>query len=343
MIRASIVGASGYTGGEVLRLLISHPDVEIVQVTSESNLGKFVHQVHPNLRKKTSLKFSSISDLQEVDVIFLGLPHKVSSSKIDYIMSKAKKIIDKGSDFRLKNAEDYRRWYDFNHPKPELLSKFVYGIPELHREEIRKANYVAAAGCNATASILGLYPFYKHNLVDTEKTVIEVKGGSSEAGNKPSEGSHHPERKDVLRSYMPTGHRHMAEIMQELGTGYFAFSATSTDLVRGILMTAHLFLKNKMTDVEVWKLLRQEYGNEPFIRIVKEKQGIYRYPEPKILAGSNFCDIGFEIDENSNRLVVMSAIDNLMKGAAGQAVQCMNLMFGIEETKGLDFPGLHPV
>ena len=342
-IKASIVGASGYTGGEVLRLLIDHPDVEIMQVTSESNSGKFVHQVHPNLRKKTLLKFSSMDDLEEVDVIFLGLPHKISSSKIGYIMSRAKKVIDKGSDFRLRNAEDYKRWYDFDHPNPELLKRFVYGIPELHREEIKKADYVAVAGCNATASILGLYPFYKHDLVDKEKTVIEVKTGSSEAGNKANEGSHHPERKDCLRSYQPTGHRHMAEIMQELNTDYFAFSATSTDLVRGILMTAHLFLKKKMTDLDVWKILRQEYGNEPFIRFVKEKQGIYRYPEPKILAGSNFCDIGFEIDENSNRLVVITAIDNLMKGAAGQAVQCMNLMFGLDETAGLGFSGMHPV
>lgn len=342
-IRASIVGASGYVGGEALRLLLGHPDVDVVNVTSESNLGKFVHQVHPNLRKKTTLKFTSINDLEEVDVIFLGLPHKISSSKMDYIMSKAKKVIDKGSDFRLHKKEDYEKWYGFEHPSPHLLDKFAYGIPELHREEIKKADYVAAAGCNATATILGLYPFYKNNLIDASKTIVEVKTGSSEAGNKANEGSHHPERKDCLRSYMPTGHRHMAEIMQELKTDYFGFSATSTDLVRGILMTAHIFLNRKMEDKDIWKILRQEYGNEPFIRLVKEKQGIYRYPEPKILAGSNYCDLGFELDENSNRLVIISAIDNLMKGAAGQAVQCMNIMFGIEETRGLEFTGLHPV
>jgi LysW-gamma-L-alpha-aminoadipyl-6-phosphate/LysW-L-glutamyl-5-phosphate reductase len=342
MIRASIVGASGYTGGETLRLLLGHPDVEIVQVTSESHNGKFVHQVHPNLRKRTMLKFSSINDLEEVDVIFLGLPHKVSSSKIEYIMSKAKKVIDKGSDFRLRNPADYVKWYDFAHPNPELLQRFVYGIPELHRDEIKKADYVAAAGCNATATILGLYPFYKNSLVMPEKTVVEVKAGSSQGGNKANEGSHHPERNDVLRSYQPTGHRHMAEIAQELGSG-FSFSATSVGLVRGILMTAHLFLKEKMEDKDVWKVLRQQYGSEPFIRFVKEKQGIYRYPEPKILWGTNYCDIGFELDPDSNRLVVMTAIDNLMKGAAGQAVQCMNIMFGFDENKGLEFTGLHPV
>ncbi|MBN2368696.1 N-acetyl-gamma-glutamyl-phosphate reductase [Candidatus Woesearchaeota archaeon] len=342
-IRASIIGASGYVGGEALRILLQHPDVEVVQATSERNFGKFVHTVHPNLRGLTKMQFSSINELEEVDVIFLGLPHKVSSSKIDYIMSKTKKIVDKGSDFRLHDKEDYLKWYDFEHPRPELLNKFVYGIPELHRNEIKKADYVAAAGCNATATILGLYPLYKHGLVDKERTIVEVKGGSSEAGNKETPGSHHPERKDSMRSYMPTGHRHMAEVMQELNTEYFGFSATSTPLVRGILMTAHVFLKEKMQDKDIWKIYRQEYGEEPFVRIVKERSGIYRYPEPKILAGSNFCDVGFELDARTNRLVVMSAIDNLMKGAAGQAVQCMNIMFGLDEKAGLEFPGLHPV
>lgn len=342
-IRASIIGASGYVGGEALRLLLGHPNVEVVQATSESNVGKFVHTLHPNLRKRTTLKFTSIENLEEVDVIFLGLPHKVSSSKIKYIMSKTKKIIDKGSDFRLHNKKDYEKWYDFSHPYPELLDKFVYGIPELHREEIKKADYVAAAGCNATSTILGLYPLYKHNLIDTSRTVVEVKAGSSQAGNKANSGSHHPERKDAVRSYKPTGHRHIAEIMQELTCEYFGFSATSIGLVRGILMTAHVFLKEKLEDKDIWKVYRQEYGEEPFIRLVKERQGIYRYPEPKLLWGTNYCDIGFELDKNSNRLVIMSAIDNLMKGAAGQAVQCMNLMFGFEETLGLEFSGLHPV
>lgn len=342
-IRVSIVGASGYVGGEALRLLLMHPNVEVINVTSESNYGKFVHQIHPNLRGLTKLKFTSLTELEDVDVIFLGLPHKVSSEKIEYIMSKAKKIIDKGSDFRLKSTEQYERWYDFNHPHPEMLSKFVYGIPELHREEIKNADYAAVAGCNSTATILGLYPLYKAGLVDTSRTIVEVKAGSSQAGNKANTGSHHPERKDVLRSYKPTGHRHMAEVMQELNAEYFGFSATSVGLVRGILMTAHVFLNKKLEDKDLWKLYRGEYNDEPFIRLVKERTGVYRYPEPKILWGTNYCDIGFEIDPGSNRVVIMTAIDNLMKGAAGQAVQCMNLMFGLPEKTGLEFPGLHPV
>ena len=180
-------------------------------------------------------------------------------------------------------------------------------------------------------------------MIDMEKTVVEVKAGSSQAGNKSTPGSHHPERKDVVRSYKPTGHRHMAEVMQELNSPYFAFSATSIGIVRGILMTGHVVLKEDLQDKDVWKVYRQEYGQEPFIRLVKERQGIYRYPEPKLLWGTNYCDIGFEIDKQSNRLVVISAIDNLMKGAAGQAVQCMNLMFNFDETLGLEFPGLHPI
>ncbi|NTV23890.1 MAG: N-acetyl-gamma-glutamyl-phosphate reductase, partial [Nanoarchaeota archaeon] len=335
-IRASIIGASGYVGGESLRLLLSHPEVEVVQATSESNVGKFIHQVHPNLRKKTMLKFSSINALEEVDVMFLGLPHGVSSNKMEYLMSKTKKIIDKGSDFRLHNEGAYERWYGHPHPRKDLLEKFVYGLPEINREKIRNASYVAAAGCNATATILGLYPFVKAGIIEPERTIVEVKNGSSEGGNKSTEGSHHPERNDCLRSYMPTGHRHMAEVTEYLDVPYFGFSATSVGLVRGILMTSHLSLKRKFEDKEIWKLLREVYGNEPFIRFVKEKQGIYRYPEPKILWGTNYCDIGFELDENMQRLVVITALDNLMKGAAGQAVQCMNIMFGLDETAGLE-------
>ncbi len=342
-IRASIVGASGYTGGEVLRLLLNHPNVEVVQATSESNIGKFVYQVHPNLRKKTMLKFTSINTLVEVDVIFLGLPHKISSSKIDYIMSKTKKIIDKGSDFRLSDLEDYRKWYNFEHPRPELLEKFVYGIPELHREEIKKSDYVAAAGCNATATILGLYPLYKNKLIDTEKTVVDIRAGSSEAGNKGNEGSHHPERNNSMRMFIATGHRHKAEIMQELKCPDIKLSVSSMPLVRGVSMTAHVFLKEKADEKSIWKIYREAYSNEPFIRIVKDLQGVHRYPEVKFLWGSNYCDIGFELDNDGKTLVVFCALDNLMKGAAGQAVQCMNLMFGFDETAGLEFSGLHPV
>ena len=240
-----------------------------------------------------------------------------------------KKIIDLSSDFRLKNKED-----------------FVYGIPELHREEIKNSDFVSGAGCNATAVILALYPLFKNNIVDLERTVIEVKVGSSEAGNSPTNASHHPERSGSVRSVMPTQHRHVAEIIQELGLGKdikIHFSATAIEMVRGVLATCHVFLKKDLDEKEIWKIYREAYGDEPFIRIVKDSDGIYRYPEPKLLIGTNYCDIGFEKDEDSNRFVIISAIDNLMKGAAGQAVQAFNIMHGFDEKTALKFPGLHPI
>jgi N-acetyl-gamma-glutamyl-phosphate/LysW-gamma-L-alpha-aminoadipyl-6-phosphate reductase len=173
--------------------------------------------------------------------------------------------------------------------------------------------------------------------------VIEVKAGSSEGGNAASDASHHPERSGVVRSYRPTGHRHVGEMHQSLGDLPIHFSATSIEMVRGILATCHIFLTEPLDEKAVWKIYREDYADEPFVRIVKERSGIHRYPEPKLLAGTNYCDIGFERDTASNRLVVMSAIDNLMKGAAGQAVQCLNIMHGFQETTGLAFPGLHPV
>jgi N-acetyl-gamma-glutamyl-phosphate/LysW-gamma-L-alpha-aminoadipyl-6-phosphate reductase len=228
-----------------------------------------------------------------------------------------------------------------DHTQPNVLGEFVYGNVELHRQEMKSAKYISGAGCNATATILPLYPLFKQGVVDVSMPVVaEAKCGSSEGGNSASEASHHPERSGCVRSYKPTGHRHIAEMEQELGNSIF-FSATSIEMVRGILVTAHLFVNEGITEKDIWKAYRSVYGQEPFIRIVKERQGIYRYPEPKILAGSNYCDIGFEL--SGTRLVVISAIDNLMKGAAGQAVHAMNVMCGFEETQGLDFAGLHPI
>jgi N-acetyl-gamma-glutamyl-phosphate/LysW-gamma-L-alpha-aminoadipyl-6-phosphate reductase len=345
-IRCSIVGGSGYAGGDLLRLLLTHPNAEVREVTSERFVGKYVHALHPNLRKQTLLKFVSQEELQPCDLLFLCLPHGSAMGKIDRFAGLAPKIIDLSADFRLKNAGDYDVWYGHRHERPELLPKFAYGICELHREEIRGAKWVSSAGCNATAVILGLYPLFKNGLADLERTVVEVKAGSSEGGNSATEASHHPERAGCVRSYRPTGHRHVAEMLQELGFGkdiHIHFSATSIDMVRGILATCHVFLNRDMDEKTIWKLYREAYGGEPFIRIVKEREGNYRYPEPKLLSGTNFCDIGFEKDSRSNRVVVVSAIDNLMKGAAGQAVQAFNIMHGFDEKTGLEFAGLHPV
>lgn len=345
-INVSIAGGSGYAGGELIRLLLSHPNIEIQQVTSESYYGKPIVKAHPNLRSFTKLKFSGLAELEKCDVLFLCLPHTSSMNSIEKFKAIANKIIDLSGDFRLQDKDEFEKWYKEPHANPEMLKEFVYGIPELHRDEMKDAKYVSSAGCNATTTILGLYPLFKNNLVELDKTVVEVKVGSSEGGKKSSFASHHPERSGSLRSYKPTGHRHVAEMLQELSFDKdikIHFSATTTDMVRGILATIHVFLKDDLTEKDIWKLYRQEYGKEPFVRIIKERDGNYRYPEPKLLAGTNFCDVGFEKDPYSNRVVVISAIDNLMKGAAGQALQAFNIMHDIEETIGLNFPGLHPI
>lgn len=330
-----------------MRLLLGHPHVRVSQVTSESNAGKYVYSVHPNLRKRTDLKFVASADLKKSDLVFLCLPHGMAMNRIQDYLGLAERVIDLSADFRLRNPGDYPIWYQHEHSSPGHLKLAVYGIPELHREEMKAAKLVTGAGCLATAAILGLYPLFKDGLADPGNVFIEGKVGSSAAGNKSSLGSHHPERSGAMRSFQPTRHRHTAEIQQELTLGgvkpRIHFSATATDAVRGILSTAHVLLRERLEERDIWKIYRREYGAEPFLRIVKEKTGIYRYPEPKILAGSNYCDVGFELDPVENRLVVLSALDNLMKGAAGNGVQAMNVMYGWEETTGLEFPGLHPV
>ncbi|HEX8918502.1 MAG TPA: N-acetyl-gamma-glutamyl-phosphate reductase [Chloroflexota bacterium] len=349
-ITASIAGGSGYTGGELLRILLDHPEVDVAQVTSERRAGKRVVGVHPNLRKRTSLSFVSAADLQPCDVLFLALPHGASGDQIDRFLNLAPVIIDLSADFRLRCAEEYPRWYGHEHPRPDLLSEFVYGIPELHREEMKTANRISSAGCLATAAILALHPLFREGLADLERPVVaEVKTGSSGAGADEGLASHHPERSGVIRSFKPTGHRHTAEVEQELtkpganGRPTVHFSATAVEAVRGVLATCHVSLKDSLTERDLWQVFRRVYGQEPFIRLVKESGGVYRYPEPKILSGSNYCDVGFELDPRGERVVVLAALDNLMKGAAGQAVQAMNIRCGCPEEAGLGFPGLHPI
>ena len=342
MIKASIVGGSGYAGGELLRLIINHPKAKIHQVTSKRFVGMPVTLNHPNLRSKTNLIYSRLEDLEKCDVLFVGLPNGKSMSLMNKLSKLAPKVIDLGADFRLREREVFESWYKVKHENVNLLKDFVYGLPELSREKIKKASLVACGGCEATAVILALYPLAKEKLLDKNLVIADVKIGSSAAGNKAKSSSHHPERQGVLRSYKPTHHRHQAEILQETGVTA-EISATAVNLVRGILATIHVQLKKGVDEKQVWGAYRKIYQDEPFIRLVKQKQGLYRYPEPKLLWGTNYCDIGFEKSPDSNRLVVLSAIDNLVKGTAGNAVACMNLMTGLEETLGLEFSGLHPV
>jgi LysW-gamma-L-alpha-aminoadipyl-6-phosphate/LysW-L-glutamyl-5-phosphate reductase len=340
MINASIVGGSGYAGGELIRILLDHPQVNLQQVTSQRYPGRQTSVVHPNLRGRTNLAFTTLDELNSCDVLFVCLPNMTSMNYMESFMQLSPKIIDLGADFRLRSKNDFESWYG-KHSKPELLEQFTYGIAELHRNKLQNANYVACAGCEATAINLALFPLVQENLIQDE-AIADVKIGSSAAGSKGNSSSHHPERQNVLRSYKPSHHRHQAEVHQELGIN-LEISATAVSLVRGILATIHTKLQDGATEKDVWKAYKKVYADEPFIRIVKQKDGLYRYPEPKILWGTNYCDIGFEKSPDSNRLIVISAIDNLVKGTAGQAVQAMNLMHGFEETAGLGFSGLHPV
>ena len=344
MIRAAILGASGYTGGELLRLLLGHPQVQVVQVTSEHHMGEYVYSLHPNLRKRTMLKFVSRQLLQPCDVILLALPHGEAQKEIERYAGLASKLVDLSADFRLHDPTFYKKWYGSDHAAPHWLSKFVYGLPELHREEIKTASYISGVGCNATASNMALLPLVRAGLLDLSKPIIlDVKVGSSEGGASPNSGSHHPERAGVIRTYAPSGHRHTAEIIQELGLENVHLTITSVDTIRGALAAAHVFSKPGVTDKDLWRVYRAWANAEPFIRIVKDKSGVYRVPDPKILAGTNYVDVGFELDPETGRIVALAAIDNLMKGASGSAVQAMNLMFGFEETAGLEFSGLHPI
>jgi N-acetyl-gamma-glutamyl-phosphate/LysW-gamma-L-alpha-aminoadipyl-6-phosphate reductase len=343
-MKVSIIGGSGYAGGELLRLLLNHPDVEVNQATSESHLGEYVYQQHPNLRKLTRLKFTSRTVMEPCDVLFLALPHGETQKNIDQYAKIAPKIIDLSADFRLKDLSLYKKFYESDHQAAQWTERFIYGLPELHREEMKAASYISGVGCNATASIMSLYVGVKYGFIDPSQPIfIEIKVGSSEGGASVNPGSHHPERSNVVRTFAPYGHRHTAEVMQELGLPNVHLTMTSVDLIRGALATAHAFVKPGVSEKDLWKAYREWSESEPFVRLVKDRRGIYRVPEPKILAGTNFVDVGFDLDPETGHLVGMAAIDNLMKGAAGSAVQAMNIMCGFKETTGLDFCGLHPI
>ena len=345
-ITVSIIGGSGYTGGELLRLLLDHPHVSIHQVTSQRYAGKFVHSVHPNLRPvfgRKPIKFTTVDALKPADLLILALPHGQAQARIDDFAALAPRIIDLSADFRLRDPAIYEARYGHPHQAPAWLEQFVYGLPEINRDAIRGANYVSGVGCNATASILALKPLMDAGLLLDRPIVVDLKVGSSEGGASANPGSHHPERSHVVRSFAPVGHRHEAEVHQAFGREDVHLSITSVELVRGALATAHAWVQPGLSDRDLWRAYRAAYSAEPFVRIVHERSGIYRHPEPKLLWGTNLADVGWQIQPETGRLVALAAIDNLGKGAAGTAVQCMNLMFGFDETAGLTFRGLHPV
>ena len=338
---ASVVGGSGFTGGELLRLLAGHPEFDLVQATSRSKTNKTIGHAHPNLRD-LDLRFSSPEELESVDVLFAATPHGVSMGSIDRFQDAADTVVDLSADFRLSSEAQYDEWYD-GHERPELLEQSVYALPELTREELPGAELIAAGGCNATATIVGLLPLVEEGiLTEDDQIVVDVKVGSSEGGAGGGEASSHPERSGVVRPYAPTGHRHEAEIEQFLGLDV-SFTVHAVDMIRGASATCHLFPGEPVSKGDLWKAYRGRYAEEPFVEIVAGGGGVYRYPEPKAVAGTNRAEVGFELDPSNRRIVAFSAIDNMMKGSAGQAVHAANIALGIEETTGLTFQGLHPV
>lgn len=342
MVSVGIVGASGYIGGELLRILVNHPDVEVGLVTSRQNAGKRVTRTHPNLKGFTNLVYSKDSPVDaagKVDLIFLAVPHGKSVQTTPEIVESGTKVIDLSADFRLKNAEDYPLWYGWEHPYPDLLSKFVYGLPELHGPEIARSSMVAVPGCIASSAIYSLAPLAAADMI-SGPVIVDAKVGSSGSGSKVSESSNFSERYNSVRIYSPTGHRHIGEIEQELSfvSGQkikATMSAHSVNMVRGILTTSSTFQEEKVEESKLWKIYRSFYRNMRFVRFIMDQAGIYKYPDPKVVIGSNFIDLGFATDEHVNRTVAIGALDNLIKGAAGNAVQSMNLMLGLEESAGL--------
>ncbi|QDX40234.1 N-acetyl-gamma-glutamyl-phosphate reductase [Salarchaeum sp. JOR-1] len=339
-MKVGVVGASGFTGGELCRLVSGHPEFDLVTATSREYANKTVGSVHPNLRG-LDLRFSHPDDLDDLDVLFVAAPHGVTMEHVEEYRDIADLVVDLSADFRLDSEAQYDEWYD-GHSAPDHISDGVYALPELHREELAGADLIASGGCNATATILGLKPLADAGMLDDADITVDVKVGSSEGGAGGGAASSHPERSGVVRPYAPTGHRHEAEIEQELGV-QVGFTAHAVDMTRGAAATCHVYPEAVPGTGDLWRAFRDAYEDEPFVRLVAGSGGVYRYPEPKAVAGTNYADVGFELDERNGRVVVFSAIDNMMKGSAGQAVHAANVALGIDEQAGLAFDGLHPV
>lgn len=321
----AVVGGSSYAGGEFLRLALGHPHLEMTQVTSEDETGLPVSMIYPHLRGATHLKFCREADLAEADIVVLALPQGVAAERLADFEAKGKILIDLSGDFRLRDAEVYEQAYSKPHPTPDKLGDWVYGLPELRRDQLRGATRIACAGAFATSVVLPLYPLLRLGALAPKDIVVTGLLGRSESVRQ-------------LVSRLDT-----AEAAQVLpGRFPLQLSAVPAPYTRGILTSIQAWVPDGWSDKDAWTAYREIYGTEPFIRIVKAADGPYRFPDPALLSGTNFCDIGFEMDMDTGRLVVLSALDNLVKGAAGSAVQSLNIAQGWEERTGLEFLGLPP-
>lgn len=343
MLNVAVAGASGYIGGELLRLLLGHPDVHLALATSDSLAGKRVDGAHPNLRGRTDLTFRPHAELASappLDVLFLALPHTRTMGQMREHLRVAGTVIDLSGDFRLDSPRTYERYYGVAHEATDLLPSFVTGLPEYHREALRTADRIAVPGCMATAGILAAVPAVEAGLV-TGEVLVDARTGSSGSGIAAGPSNLHAERSGAMRLFAPTEHRHEAEIAQATGLPV-RMSATGVEAVRGVQVVCRLTLHEEVDEVQLRRAYTKAYAAEPFVRVVARKRGDHRLPEPKILSGSNYCDVGFALSRDGSHAVAVSALDNLVKGGAGNAVQCMNIRFGRREHTGLDFTGLHP-
>ena len=340
MIRASVVGAAGYVGGELLRLLLGHPRVEVAQAVSTSSAGRRVDSLHPNLRGHTDLSFSALEDLDDCEMLLLATPHTATMELLPKLAPLATQVIDLSADFRLRDPEVYASWYGVRHAAPEFLAGFVTGLPELDRSALRTADRVSVPGCMATAATLALLPLAEAGLIEPA-VVVDARTGSSGAGRTAGEANLHPERSGAMRVFAPAGHRHQAEVAGLTGLDV-TMTATGVEAVRGVQVLCHAQASQPLDERVLRRAYRERYAGEPFVRVVTHRRGTYRYPEPKLLVGSNHCDVGFAAGPGG-RVLAVAALDNLVKGGAGNAVQCLNLRMGWPETEGLGFPGLHPV
>ena len=337
MIKAGIIGASGYTGGELLRLLVNHPNVKLELATSRSLAGKPVTGTHRHLEGFLELNYenpNSENIRERCDVVFLAVPHGSAMNYVPELLDGDTKVIDLSADYRLKTSV-FEEVYEITHSDPR---KATYGLVELH-PEVAEQDFVASPGCFPTGAVLAAAPLAAAGLIDI--AIFDSKTGISGAGIAPTETSHYPNLAENVIAYKLTNHRHKAEISQELTRldqtlRNINFTPHVIPSIRGILTTAHLFTKEPLSTDELRSIYEDFYGNKPFIRLSPYA------PSLTAVRGSNFCDIGLESDKENNRVVVLSAIDNLVKGASGQAIQSMNLMFGLDETLGLWLPAAAP-
>jgi N-acetyl-gamma-glutamyl-phosphate reductase common form len=324
-IKTVVIGASGYIGGEAVRLLLGHPQIELVAITANENAGKRLDEVQPNLRGYSDLVYSK--EWPEAEAYILSLPHGEAMSVVPKLKGK---VVDLSGDFRIQDTAKFEKYYKTPHKAPELLKKFAYGLPEVNRGRIKEAQYVAAGGCFASAAILSLWPLRE---LAAGRAIVDGKTGSSGSGIKPSEKTHHPFRSTSFFAYEMFHHRHTPEIEQASGVEVL-FQPHSTPLVRGVFTTSYVPLKKEMTGDEVLEVFKKAYAGEKFVRLGKGTTNVNN------VKGSNFVDLG--IAAEGKTAIVFAAIDNLVKGGAGQGVQCLNLMFGLPEETGLLTPPAQP-